>query len=135
MMKLSFQLFIQIVNTLVYCILFAVGCYFIYQGQVIQRYTLGRTNFAEFEEELEEFPTLVFFIDNGDKNRTYKYGTDFTILYSLEAYSRLGNSYTTLSIGENKLPGTSLRLDLEPFSNARLHKITPLNFNKSMPLS
>ena len=58
-------------------------------------------------------------------------------MYSIEANllakPSSGNSYTALSIGENKLPGTPLRLDLEPFSNARLHKITPLNFNKSMP--
>ena len=58
-------------------------------------------------------------------------------MYSIEANllakPSSGNSYTALSIGENKLPGTPLRLDLEQFSNARSHKITPINFNKSMP--
>ena len=103
MIKLRSQSIIRLINTLVYCTLFAVGCYFIYQGQVIQRFTLGRTNFAEFEEELEEFPTILFFIDDGDKNRTYKYGTDFMIFYGIEANFSSGNNGTILSLRENKL--------------------------------
>ena len=94
MMKLNFKssmlkLIFQIINSLAYCSLFALGCYFIYEGQVIQRYTLGRTNFAEFDEELVEFPTIVFFIDNADDNRTYKLGSDFKIFYIAEANYRV----------------------------------------------
>ena len=88
MIKLRFQLIIRIIKTLVYCTLFAVGCYFIYEGQVIQRYTLGRTNFAEFEEELEEFPTILFFIDDGDKTaltNMEQISSSFTALKQISA--------------------------------------------------
>ena len=133
MLEHSFHLIIRVFKTLVYCTLFAVGCYFIYEGQVIQRYTLGRTNFAEFDEELREFPTIVFFIDDGDKNSSYTYGTDFLIHYGIEANLSSGNNDTVLSLGETKLPGTSLSVDLEPILDGSTYKITPINFKPSMP--
>ena len=63
--KMNTKLVVSITDSFLYCFLFGLGCYFIYQGQVVQKFTLGRTNFAEFDEELTEFPTLVTFIDDG----------------------------------------------------------------------
>ena len=35
-----------------------LGCFFIYQGEVWQRFNLRRTNFAKYDEEITELLTI-----------------------------------------------------------------------------
>ena len=39
-----------------------IGFYFIHEGNVIQRYTKRRTNFAVYEEPTSELPTIVTYV-------------------------------------------------------------------------
>ena len=51
-----------IVRALFYFTLFGVGIYFIYQGDVVQRYLLRRTDFTVYEEDITELPTVVTYL-------------------------------------------------------------------------
>ena len=66
---------LQIMEKLLYFALLGLGIYFIYRGDVIPRFWLGRTNFAEYLEDMNEFPTITAYIGNAPKNFTL--GEDF----------------------------------------------------------
>ena len=55
----SFQASNHICRNFVYAILLFLGVYFIYAGQIIQKFQQKRTNFAEYGEEITEFPTIL----------------------------------------------------------------------------
>ena len=76
----SWAHFLSIFDTLVYVALTSIGFYFIYEGEVIQKYSSGRTNYAEYDEPITELPTIVFSLD-GDSSAIdkWKYGTNFRI--------------------------------------------------------
>ena len=60
-----------------------LGFFFIYHGEVIQRFNKGKTFFAEYNEALDEFPTITtYFL--GKVSSKPKYSKDFNI--SMGAY-------------------------------------------------
>ena len=72
----------QVIDTVVFWFFLFLGVYLIYVGEVIQKFQLTRANFAEYEEEIAEFPTLLTYIqydlDHISSNWTYlEYGKDF----------------------------------------------------------
>ena len=94
---------------------------FIYQGDVLQRFQLKRTNFAEYEEETTELPTIQTWLGFG--NLTF--GQDYNI-----SYTQHGSSQSrVLSQGHNMI-GT-LKVKFERLGH-RAFMITPLNFSKGM---
>ena len=122
---------VQITDSFLYCFLFGLGCYFIYQGQVVQKFKLGRTNFAEFDEELTEFPTLVTFIDDGGTN-SLKIGIDFNISYIVSDSKNFTNYTTTiLKIGENFIAG-NLRVLMEPINDGNYFKISLIDYDSTV---
>ena len=50
-------------NLLCFCLL-GLGVYFIYMGDVIPRFWLGRTNFAQYDEALTELPIIATYVTN-----------------------------------------------------------------------
>ena len=66
---------LQILENLLYLALLGLGIYFIYMGDVIPRYWLGRTNIAEYQEVMNELPTISTYIINVPENFTM--GKDF----------------------------------------------------------
>ena len=67
---------------LFYSILLGVGCYLIYEGDVVQKYLRRRTNFAVHEEDMTELPTIVTYI--------YPYSNDFKIGRDFEIQFKAG---------------------------------------------
>ena len=121
----------QITDSFLYCFLFGLGCYFIYQGQVVQKFILGRTNFAEYDEELTEFPTLVTFIDDGGRN-SLKIGIDFNISYIVPDSKNFTNYTTTiLKIGDNFIAG-NLRVLMEPIYDGNYFKISLIDYDSTL---
>ena len=116
-------------------LLVGVGIYFIYMGDVIPRFWLGRTNFAEYQEVMNELPTISTYIINVPKNFTM--GKDF--------YLSLNGK--TMEFGINDIQGlvtdSSLKVNVqyvlpEQFftrSGKWIHwvQIKPLNFSAEAP--
>ena len=63
-----------VLQKVVYLALLSLGCYFIYQGQVVQRFIIQRTDFSEYSETVSELPTLLTF---PMLYNTLKFGKDF----------------------------------------------------------
>ena len=87
---LSKEFIIEAVNKVVYSTLLFVGIYFIYEGDIVQKFRLKRTNFAEsFGERMSELPTIVVFLS--PKPRTnLKLGFNFNISYHIIRRSFIG---------------------------------------------
>ena len=111
-------------NKVVYFTLLGVGVYFMYQGQVIQRYLARKFDFSEYTEPVSELPTLCTFTV---PYQTMKFGQDFNI-----SFGAVGSPlHKNLSIGINRIPDpysdNSLLVDFEQLYGMNIFKITPLN--------
>ena len=79
MLKFNQKHAIYISDKIFHIALLAVGFYFLYQGEVIQRFRDGRTNFAVYSEPMREMATLSIWMANLPPNFTQ--GKDFTISF------------------------------------------------------
>ena len=114
-----------------YVALAILGFYFIYQGQVIQRFSEEKTIFAEYDEALEEFPTMTTHI-MGKLSPMPEYGSGFNISMGVADQAE---PMRDLTFGENILPGSRLKVYFERYGeHAREFRITPLNFDPDMPV-
>ena len=130
----------KIIQSFVYLALLCLGVYFIYLGEILQKFQLQRTNFAEIEEPVSEFPTIFLFIDYRDSNSYLEYEKGFKISFK---DSSKPHGPTKLKIGLNNLQGSELKLHLDtgeiiaddtswnPYQGFR---ITPLDFKVGMSL-
>ena len=57
------KLSIQRVETLFYIILLLTGTYFIYYGDVLQRYIEQKTNYYQYDEPIKELPSITTWVD------------------------------------------------------------------------
>ena len=69
---------LKLLDNLLYFSLLGLGIYFIYIGDVIPRFWIGRTNFAEYEEVMNELPTISTYIRNVPEN--YTMGKDLSLV-------------------------------------------------------
>ena len=130
------QIVTLLLDRTVYTLMLILGIYFIYQGDVVQRYQLGRTNFAVYEEPMSELPTIITYIS--DSNITF--GKHYKI-YFHQGFEESAEM-TLLAIGRNEMANSSSKLFVENLyegSSAErvfpnLLKITPTNHdNKVAP--
>ena len=123
---------LQMWDNLVYFSLLGLGVYFIYIGDVIPRFLIGRTNFAEYEEVMNELPTIsTFIIDNKPTNITLRKDFNLTL------------SGKILELGINDIQSINLTVDVQSVmpeqffspSGKKLHwiQIRPLNFPPEVP--
>ena len=111
---------------LIYFGLFCTGAFFIYQGQVVQRYLKQRTDFFEYNENITELPSMVAHI------RTYsslKLGLDFNISFQTDDFAA-NLSYGVNSIGRNN----PLKITLEKLNSTKAFKITPHGYKEAKKL-
>ena len=102
--------FLQVLDIIVHIHLLIAGLYFIYHGNIFQRFLKGRTQFAEFEEDITELPTILTYIEFKKTPITpLKYGSDFNISFKIVGQ---GNP-TILSPGDNDIHKSLLQLRLE----------------------
>ena len=81
------------------------GLYFIYQGGIVQRFNLKRTNFAIYSEPIVELPTIVAYVYPWTNEIIY--GTNFNISYEKRNPSTSDTvSGTKLVYGENSIQDT-----------------------------
>ena len=96
----------------VYLTLVCVGLYFVYQGDVLQKFQLKRTNFAEYEEEVSELPVILTYIQFSRSLVYFKYGEDFNISYVAYAY-RSKLEAKNMTPGENEVAGSQLKVNFD----------------------
>ena len=99
------SLILLVLQNAVYIALLTLGCYFIYQGKVIQRYLIQRTDFSEYSEAMSELPTLTTFILPFE---TLTFGKDFNVSF----YPKGSSIKRNLFIGTNNISNT-LQADFE----------------------
>ena len=127
------HLFTIVDNVLYLCLMF-LGFYFIYEGYVVPRFVSKRTNFAQYEETVKEFPTILTFIDIPQKDK-FQLGNDFNISIWPETPDWSFWKPKNLTYGENFLDGSPLRVDFERWHIEGRFKITALNFSPDMPMT
>ena len=115
-----------LVDNVFYFTLLGIGFYFIYKGDVIQRYQLGRTDIYTYKEPMVEMPSFVTYIT---KKPFLRIGVDFNVSFSVS-----NSQETILYTGKNLVIGTELIIDFQPIltGNLFLNKITPLNFTPGL---
>ena len=99
------SLILLFLQNAVYIALLTLGCYFIYQGKVVQRFLIQRTDFSEYSEPMSELPTLLTYAIPYD---TLRFGKDFNISYGVQGSFIKKN----LSTGINQISNT-LQVDVE----------------------
>ena len=119
------QLFIQIIDRLTYLALSILGLYFIVEGNVIQNFRSGKTNFAQYSEPVTEIPTILTFIDS-TKQRQYKYGIDFKISVGEWISNYNEGVSTNLTFGGNPISESPLIIEFEAVGNGHFFKLTPV---------
>ena len=113
-------IFFILLDWSVYLGLLIIGIYFIQEAEVLQRYQLRRTNYAEYEEPISELPTIVAYFEPD----YLKYGKDFNISYLV--FSSGGNVQVfNLTPGENQVTEEGL-IDFEELHHGTTIKITPI---------
>ena len=112
-----------------------IGFYFIHYGEVWDRYSQKRTNFAEHSEQITELPTFVIsiqYLQNIQPSELLKFGEDISIVY----WQYPWHQQTILKEGNNWLSSVGLKLDIKDLNSmwqtGKKVKITPLNFTKDL---
>ena len=107
------KLLVQRVEKFAYFILLCTGAYFIYQGDVLERFIEGKTNFYQYAEGVKELPSITTWVDPMLLDTSnIKLGRDFNI--SLGTASK--TMETNLSIGINHI-GDYVSVELEQTNN------------------
>ena len=124
MFRLEKDHVLRLFGKVVYFTLFCVGILFIYNGDIVQRFKTGKTNFAQYSENMTEMPTLVTGLLYNPHDSII--GRDFNISTTLYDYPE-----DDLSFGQSRVKGNSIKVNIESllFSiNDPIFKITPLSF-------
>ena len=101
--------FFVFVEKLVYFTMFSLGVFFIYQGEILHRFKLQRTNFAVYEEAIFKLPNIVMYIWPY-KNITF--GHDYFIHYNMDQ-KKQESDWKTLTKGNNTSKGQTLVLNFQ----------------------
>ena len=127
MKQLKLEHTVSLLDFLVGVALFGLGCYFLNQGDVWQKYQAKRTNFAVSTEIISELPTITAGIHPWDVPG--RFGEDFNVSFGVPG----SDYYVNLTYGNNFVPSTGLRLNFQRLTG-RWTKIEPLNFKPGMDI-
>ena len=81
MSKLNFGYGINISRKVIYLSLLAMGIYFIYQGEVVTKFSQKKTSFSENDEPVTEAPTILTGIYYDELVSNWTFGKDFNITF------------------------------------------------------
>ena len=106
MLKPEVTQIFKIVGKVKYAVFLVLGFYFIFQGNVIEKYNLKKTTFTEEVEDVTELPTIMTAVVHRE-SRSLTYGDDFSISFGI-----LNSTTYNLSYGINEMAGLpSLRFE------------------------
>ena len=115
MIHLTSSLIFKGVERAIHFFLICLGVYFIYIGDVVNRFQAKKTNLAEYFEPITELPTIFAWIEfsEGSKPTNFKLGLDFNITWIWD-YDDM-DSYS-LHLGQN-IFNNGLELEFEEVPN------------------
>ena len=131
---MSTKLIFQVIEKALSLAFLCLGCVFIYQGEILQRFNLKRTNFARSDEDISELPVIYTSIMN--LGTEAHFGTDFNISY--EEYNMMSkrglgsNNATILTKGHNVIGKGPFKVNFEQRNTDNVFLITPINFAVGM---
>ena len=134
------QVLLVAFDKLAYLAFSVLGFYFIYEGNVLQRFNSKKTFFAEYDEPVNEFPTIYTMIDGPMKGHL-EYGKDFNISFRAQKSvkkipgERDRLKRENLTIGKNILVDSPLEVTFEPIWDGTVFRISPLNYEQRIPLA
>ena len=99
MMKPDISQILHLIGNVKYVIFLIMGSYFIFQGNVIQKYNLRKTSFTEEVEDVTELPTIMTTVVHRERG-SLTYGNDFSI-----TFENLNSTSYNLSYGINEMVG------------------------------
>ena len=115
---------IKTLNALVYISLFSLGCFFIYQGNAVQRVQEKKTNNAEHPEVAAEMPTIVTWPEPVNWSTNLLFGENYTIVFESSGKE------TILKEGFNKHSTGIVHMKIKyNLWWVRMFRITPMNFS------
>ena len=132
---------LKVIHNSVYVVLLLIGCYFIYNGHVVDRFQQRRTNFAEYHEHIIELPAITawmeYSLSRKAKPRNLLFGKDFNV-YMSKLSSLVENSSlkqkNQLSLGKNNISGLTLQLHVqdtwEDWGGGQLLRLYPSDFSQ-----
>ena len=111
-------------NVMVYISLLSLGCFFIHQGNVVQRFQERKTNFAKQDELVTEMPTIVTWPSPVDWKLKLLLGENYFIIFEY-----MGKE-TVLTEGYNKHSSGTIHVEVKyNLWQNRIIRITPMNFS------
>ena len=120
---------VKIFDNILHAGLLTLGLYFIYQGNVINRFQQRRCNFAEYDEPVTELPTIVTRMDQLPSNQeSLKFRKNFWILLGKEMEDKW------LLEGENSIFGFKLKVVVRYSSRLKQEvvQLIPVNTPKDI---
>ena len=115
----------QVIEWIVYFILFGVGIYFIMQGNVLSKYFLKRKDFTQHEEYIYEHPTIVTYLEPSDLTISLVYGKDYNISFWLDRDQSVTLTFGTNLININE--SYQFTVDFEEILQKNAFLVTPSN--------
>ena len=99
MFMLEVKTFYSLLKGIKYIMFLVLGCYFISKGDVLPKFNLRRTSFAEYKEPMTELPTIMIKLIHNQDGENTTYGREFNISIKTLGSSKQEN----LTLGENPL--------------------------------
>ena len=109
---------------MIYLLLFSLGVYFIYQGEVLERFAQKRTNFAVYKEHMRELPTITTYIEAQGLNL----GVDYNLTVQALKSGALNSSTEPTKLIASGLYSVSAEEHYKPFKieSTILRKVTKM---------
>ena len=126
--------FFALLSQIKYLGFLSLGLYFIYLGDVWDRFRLKRTNFAQFEEPITELPTLIAHLIPYENSLTL--GVNFNVSYQAvqsELFIPEASS-SLIQSGQYPVDDSPLRVRFESLYGLNVFKISPVNYMPGTPL-
>ena len=98
-------------KALAYLLLLGLCIWELYRGDLLDKFQLQRTYFAEYEEEVTELPTILTYIEHDPRSSSWpklEYGIDFNLSYGIGT-----SKWVNLTQGENSFDNSPLKILFE----------------------
>ena len=102
---------LTVLKSLVYLLLLSLCIWELYRGDLLDKFQLQRTYFAEYEEEVTELPTILTYIEHDPRSSSWpklEYGIDFNLSYGIGT-----SDWINLTQGENSFDNSPLKILFE----------------------
>ena len=120
----------KLANAIIYICLLFLGSYFIYQGNILQKYKDGKTYFAEYEEPITDLAVITSSVKVAKGQ--LRFGSDFNITYCAGFFCPPQNM-VQLKKGKTRVGGLDVELEVKGI-HEQIIRITPISTPLNIPI-